>query len=238
MPRRGRWQVRCGAHLVTAANVAVRQRAGHELVEHHPIGIDVRLEAVGVRVLHPDHLSRLQEARPGRRNRRSAKDWPGGPDPTRHTGCNAEPHTLGRNVSCPDTPTLGPGIPVPTWPPTSSPATHVPTCPYSSQAQLTIHSTEPEGCSKGWAPLHRVFTVARPKSPIFTVRPSCRKMSAGVKDHHCDSPRLMPPHQSRRSPDQKPPSVTQTSHDLDLGGELQLMSPTLAPSPPTPRITS
>lgn len=60
IPLPGRLWVRCGAHLVTAANVAVRQRAGHELIEHNPVGIDIRLEAVGVRVLHTDHLSRLQ----------------------------------------------------------------------------------------------------------------------------------------------------------------------------------
>lgn len=37
---------------------------------------------------------------------------------------------------------------------------------------LTIHRIEPVGCSTCWDPLHLDFTVARPKSPIFTVRPS------------------------------------------------------------------
>lgn len=42
---------------------------------------------------------------------------------------------------------------------------------------LTIHSTEPVGCSTCWEPLQRDFTVAKPKSPIFTVRPSWRNIS-------------------------------------------------------------
>lgn len=43
---------------------------------------------------------------------------------------------------------------------------------------LTIQRMDPEGCSTWCEPLHLAFTVARPKSPIFTVRPSCKKMSA------------------------------------------------------------
>lgn len=42
---------------------------------------------------------------------------------------------------------------------------------------LTIHRMEPVGCSTCWDPLHRDLTVARPKSPIFTVRPSWRNIS-------------------------------------------------------------
>lgn len=38
---------------------------------------------------------------------------------------------------------------------------------------------EPESCSNWWEPLQRDLTVARPKSPIFTVRSSWRKMSRG-----------------------------------------------------------
>lgn len=36
---------------------------------------------------------------------------------------------------------------------------------------------EPVGCSTCCDPLHLDFTVARPKSPIFTVRPSWRNIS-------------------------------------------------------------
>lgn len=62
-------------------------------------------------------------------------------------------------------------------PPRSSPASHKP--------PLTIQSMEPLGCSTCCDPLQRVFTVARPKSPIFTVNPSCRKMSEDyVKEPH------------------------------------------------------
>lgn len=42
---------------------------------------------------------------------------------------------------------------------------------------LTIQRMDPEGCSTWWEPLHLALTVARPKSPIFTVSPSCKKMS-------------------------------------------------------------
>uniref|UniRef100_A0A0E9V8N9 Uncharacterized protein n=1 Tax=Anguilla anguilla TaxID=7936 RepID=A0A0E9V8N9_ANGAN len=39
-----------------------------------------------------------------------------------------------------------------------------------------IQRMEPDSCSNWCEPLQRDFTVARPKSPIFTVRSSCRKM--------------------------------------------------------------
>lgn len=42
---------------------------------------------------------------------------------------------------------------------------------------LTIHKMDPLGCSTCCEPLHRDLTVARPKSPILTVQPSCRKIS-------------------------------------------------------------
>lgn len=42
---------------------------------------------------------------------------------------------------------------------------------------LTIHRMEPVGCSTCWDPLHLDLTVASPKSPIFTVRPSWRNIS-------------------------------------------------------------
>ena len=42
--------------------------------------------------------------------------------------------------------------------------------------QLTIQRMEPVGCTNWWDPLHLVFTVAKPKSPIFTVSSSDRNM--------------------------------------------------------------
>lgn len=42
---------------------------------------------------------------------------------------------------------------------------------------LTIQRMDPDGCSTWCEPLHLALTVARPKSPIFTVSPSCKKMS-------------------------------------------------------------
>lgn len=179
----------CGAHLVTAANVAVRQRAGHELIEHNPIGVDIRLEAVGVRVLHTDHLSRLQWGRPDQAGgpRRSANGQPHSQIPPATLGTTQITHVRQSTRSL-DTPIWHKHShphSAPPIPPQSPKL--LPRWPQSSLAQLTIHSTEPEGCSKGWAPLHRVFTVARPKSPIFTVSPSCRKMSTRVKGHYRSS---------------------------------------------------
>lgn len=114
--------------------------------------------------------------------------WPAiVPDPTSHTGYNSEhPREVKHEPS--DTP-IWPKHPHPHSAPHIVPQPPRPLSrwPRSSLAQLTIHSTEPEGCSKGWAPLHRVFTVARPKSPIFTVSPSCRKMSTRVKGHYRSS---------------------------------------------------
>lgn len=42
---------------------------------------------------------------------------------------------------------------------------------------LTIQRMDPLGCSTCWEPVHRAFTVAKPKSPILTVQPSWRKIS-------------------------------------------------------------
>ena len=44
-------------------------------------------------------------------------------------------------------------------------------------SNITIQSMEPVGCWNWCDPLHRTLTVASPKSPIFTVRLSVRKMS-------------------------------------------------------------
>lgn len=48
---------------------------------------------------------------------------------------------------------------------------------YSVLLIPTIHRMEPEGCSAYSLPLHLVLIVAKPKSPIFTVRSSCKKIS-------------------------------------------------------------
>lgn len=50
---------------------------------------------------------------------------------------------------------------------------------HTTSPLLTIHRIDPDNCSNWWDPLHRDFTVARPKSPIFTVRSSWRKISKG-----------------------------------------------------------
>ena len=53
-------------------------------------------------------------------------------------------------------------------------------------SHITIHNMEPVGCWNWCDPLHRTLTVANPKSPIFTVRLSVRKMSikgARLKKH-------------------------------------------------------
>lgn len=57
--------------------------------------------------------------------------------------------------------------------------------------KLTIHRMDPLGCSTCLEPLHRAFTVARPKSPILTVQPSCRKISSRVQDNRPVSSRRM-----------------------------------------------
>ena len=41
----------------------------------------------------------------------------------------------------------------------------------------TIHRIDPVGCFWLSVPLHPVFTVAKPKSPILTVESSCKKIS-------------------------------------------------------------
>ena len=43
---------------------------------------------------------------------------------------------------------------------------------------------DPDGCSKFWFPLHRDLIVAKPKSPILTVKSSCRKMSVKSSGYH------------------------------------------------------
>ena len=48
---------------------------------------------------------------------------------------------------------------------------------HNSGERLTIHKMLPVGCLIFSPPLHLVLTVARPKSPIFTVQSSWRKMS-------------------------------------------------------------
>lgn len=45
------------------------------------------------------------------------------------------------------------------------------------QSVITIHRMDPDGCSHPCSPLHLVFTVAKPKSPTFTVKSSNRNIS-------------------------------------------------------------
>ena len=48
----------------------------------------------------------------------------------------------------------------------------------------TIHRIDPVGCFWLSVPLHPVFTVARPKSPILTVESSCKKISTHTSQGH------------------------------------------------------
>lgn len=56
---------------------------------------------------------------------------------------------------------------------------------------LTIQRMDPEGCSTWCEPLHLAFTVARPKSPIFTVSPSCKKMSAQQSRNYTEEKHIL-----------------------------------------------
>ena len=49
------------SHLVSVVDVGVGQSSRHELVQHDAEGVHVRLEAVGILVLQPDHLWSLRE---------------------------------------------------------------------------------------------------------------------------------------------------------------------------------
>lgn len=51
----------CDSHLVAVVDIGVRQRAGHELKQHHAVAVHVRLEGIRVRILHADHLRSLDE---------------------------------------------------------------------------------------------------------------------------------------------------------------------------------
>lgn len=53
------------AHLVSAGDHGVGQLPGHELIQYHAIGVDVRLETVGVVVLHAEHLWSLGHGHTG-----------------------------------------------------------------------------------------------------------------------------------------------------------------------------
>lgn len=46
-------------YLVSVCNHGIRKLSGQQLVKYNTIGVDVRLETVGVTVLHPDHLRSL-----------------------------------------------------------------------------------------------------------------------------------------------------------------------------------
>lgn len=47
------------SYLISVSGVGVRQLSRHELKEDYSIGVDVRLETVGVVVLHPDDFRSL-----------------------------------------------------------------------------------------------------------------------------------------------------------------------------------
>lgn len=47
-------------YLVAVIDVGVRKLPCHELIEHNAVGVDIRLEAEWVIILHSDHLGGLQ----------------------------------------------------------------------------------------------------------------------------------------------------------------------------------
>lgn len=49
-------------NLVSVVDIGVRKSSWHQLKQHHPITINVRLEGVRVAVLHPDHLGSLESS--------------------------------------------------------------------------------------------------------------------------------------------------------------------------------
>lgn len=54
----------CTLHLISVGDLGVRQLSRHELEQNYSVGIDVRLEAVGIIILHPDDLGGLQSKQP------------------------------------------------------------------------------------------------------------------------------------------------------------------------------
>lgn len=47
------------SYLISVSSLGVRQLSRHELKEDYSIGVDVRLETVGIVILHPDDLRSL-----------------------------------------------------------------------------------------------------------------------------------------------------------------------------------
>lgn len=139
-------------YLIPSCYLGIWELSRQELKENNSIGIDIRLEAVGVVILHPDNLRSLWT----HREKKKHKVW----------------HFLFLSLSlvhflCLTTPKVSficfSGI---------------------KAVLLTIHRMDPDGCSTWCEPLHLAFTVARPKSPIFTVSPSCKKMSTLLSRIH------------------------------------------------------
>lgn len=59
-PRGFRASQHRGTYLIAVIDVGVRKLPCHELVEHNAVGVDIRLEAERVVILHSDHLGGLQ----------------------------------------------------------------------------------------------------------------------------------------------------------------------------------
>lgn len=49
----------CISYLISVSSLRVRQLSRHELKEDYSVGVDVRLETVGIVILHPDDLRSL-----------------------------------------------------------------------------------------------------------------------------------------------------------------------------------
>lgn len=151
------WTRAAAHHLVSVVDVAVRQSPRHQLKQDHSISVHIRLERVGVAVLHSDHLGSL----------RKRKQWLvsySGPVKVRSWQIKFLSFKS----------TVWPASMF--WPKLS--IINVQVVKDFWFDGLTIHRMEPLGCSTCWEPLHRDFTVAKPKSPIFTVQPSWRKISS------------------------------------------------------------
>lgn len=48
-------------YLVSVIDIGVRQRPWHQLEQHYSIAVHIRLECIGVAVLHSDHLRSLKQ---------------------------------------------------------------------------------------------------------------------------------------------------------------------------------
>lgn len=53
------YSMMCKPHLISVCYLGVWELSRHELKENNSIGIDIRLEAVGIIILHPDNFRSL-----------------------------------------------------------------------------------------------------------------------------------------------------------------------------------